>query len=284
MWSPARSNPSTSGTTTYTFTVTAGQCATTAKMDIVITNQITPAFTQIGPLCQNSTAPSLPLTSTNGINGTWSPATINTSTSGTTTYTFTVTAGQCATTAKMDIVITNQITPSFTQIGPLCQNSTAPSLPLTSTNGINGTWSPATINTTTGGTTTYTFTATSGQCATTATMDVVITNQITPAFTQIGPLCQNSTAPSLPLTSTNGINGTWSPATINTSTSGTTTYTFTATAGQCATQATMDVVITNQITPAFTQIGPLCQNTTAPSLPLTSTNGINETGRASTSE
>src|SRR5260221_4116480 len=139
MWSPARSNPSTSGTTTYTFTVTAGQCATTAKMDIVIAKQITPAFTQIGPLCQNSTSPSLPLISTNGINGTWSPSTINTSTSGTTTYTFTATAGQCATTAKMDIVITNQIIPAFTQIGPLCQNSTAPSLPLTSTNGINGT-------------------------------------------------------------------------------------------------------------------------------------------------
>src|SRR5437762_2054542 len=187
-------------------------------MDIVITNQITPAFTQIGPLCQNSAAPSLPLTSTNGINGTWSPATINTTTVGTTTYTFTATAGQCATTAKMDIVITNQITPAFTQIGPLCQNSTAPSLPGTSTNGINGTWSPATINTTTVGTTTYTFTATAGQCATTATMDIVITNQITPAFTQIGPVCHNSSAPALPPTSTNGINGTWSTATINTTT------------------------------------------------------------------
>src|SRR5437762_607384 len=158
-------------------------------MDIVITNQITPAFTQIGPLCQNSAASTLPLTSTNGINGTWSPATINTTTAGTTTYTFTATAGQCARTAKMDVVITNQITPAFTQIGPLCQNSSAPALPLTSTNGINGTWSPATINTTTAGTTTYTFTATAGQCATTATMDIVITNQITPAFKHIGHIC-----------------------------------------------------------------------------------------------
>src|SRR5450756_847700 len=276
-WRPATINTTAVGTTTYTFTATAGQCATTATMDVVITNQITPAFTQIGPLCQNSAAPSLPATSTNGINGTWSPATINTTAVGTTTYTFTATAGQCATTATMDVVITNQITPAFTQIGPLCQNSAAPSLPATSTNGINGTWSPATINTTAVGTTTYTFTATAGQCATTATMDVVITNQITPAFTQIGPLCQNSAAPSLPATSTNGINGTWSPATINTTAVGTTTYTFTATAGQCATTATMDVVITNQITPAFTQIGPLCQNSAAPSLPATSTNGINGT-------
>src|SRR5204863_155714 len=180
-------------------------------MDIVITNQITPTFTQIGPLCQNSTAPALPATSSNNITGVWSPATINTSTAGTTTYTFTPTAGQCAAIATMDIVITNQITPVFTQVGPLCQNSAAPALPATSNNNITGVWSPATINTSTAGTTTYTFTPTAGQCATIATMDIVITNQITPAFTQVGPLCQNSTAPVLPATSNNNITGTWSP-------------------------------------------------------------------------
>ncbi len=111
-------------------------------MDIVITTQITPTFTQIGPLCQNSAAPTLPGTSNNGITGTWSPATINTSTVGTITYTFTPAAGQCAVPVTMDIVITNQITPAFTQIGPLCQNSIAPALPTTSTNGITGTWRP----------------------------------------------------------------------------------------------------------------------------------------------
>jgi hypothetical protein len=67
-----------------------GPCtATTDSMNIVINTQITPTFTQLGPLCQNSTAPALPGISNNGINGTWSPATINTSTAGTTTYTFT---------------------------------------------------------------------------------------------------------------------------------------------------------------------------------------------------
>jgi hypothetical protein len=70
-------------------------------------------------------------------------------------------------------------------------------------------------------------------------MSIVVTTQITPTFTQIGPLCQNSTAPTLPLTSTNGIGGTWSPATISTATAGTTTYTFTPAAGQCAGPVTM---------------------------------------------
>src|SRR5258705_13195224 len=113
-------------------------------------------------------------------------------------------------------------------------------------------------------------------------MDIVITNQITPAFTQPGPLCQNATAPALAATSNNNITGTWNPATINVSTAGTTTYTFTPTAGQCATTATMDIVITNQITPTFTQPGPLCQKSTAPRLPKASTNRITRTCRTTT--
>ena len=286
-------------------------------MNIVVTPQITPTFTQIGPLCQNSTAPALPATSNNGyyrylepgynkhshsrynnlyiysccrsvcyycnneycgnylilprhllrsdrfartqllqllpatstnaITGTWSPATINTATAGTTTYTFTPAAGQCATTATMNIVVTTSITPTFAQIGPLCLNSTAPALPASSTNipAITGTWSPATINTATTGTTTYTFTPAAGQCAATTTMDIVVTANITPTFTQIGPLCQNSAAPALPVSFNKypAITGTWSPATISTATAGTTTYTFTPAAGQCATTATMNIVL-----------------------------------------
>src|SRR5919112_1879047 len=240
-------------------------------MHFVNLTQITTLFTQLGPLCQNSTAPQLPTTSTNNITGTWSPSVISTSTSGTTTYTFTPNAGQGANAGPMDIVITTQITPVFTQLGPLCQNSTAPVLPTTSTNGITGTWSPSVISTSTSGTTTYTFTPNAGQCAVAVPMDIVITTQITPVFTQLGPLCQNSTAPVLPTTSTNGITGTWSPSVISTSTSGTTTYTFTPNAGQCAVAVPMDIVITTQFTQVFTQLGPLCQNSTAPVLPTTST-------------
>ncbi|MCK9254899.1 MAG: gliding motility-associated C-terminal domain-containing protein [Bacteroidales bacterium] len=55
------------------------------------------------------------------------------------------------------------ILPSFTQIGPLCQNHAAPSLPSISLEGISGTWSPATISTTNIGSTTYVFTPNAGQ-------------------------------------------------------------------------------------------------------------------------
>jgi len=162
---------------------------------------------------------------------------------GTITYTFTPAAGQCAVPVTMDIVITTQVTPTFTQLGPLCQNSTPPTLLLTSNNNITGTWSPATINTSAVGTITYTFTPAAGQCAVPVTMDIVITTQVTPTFTQLGPLCQNSTPPTLPLTSNNNITGVWSPATINTSAVGTITYTFTPAAGQCAVQTTISIPV-----------------------------------------
>ncbi len=268
-WSPTSVSTAASGT--YTFTPDAGQCGVPTTMDIVVTTQITPTFTQIGPLCQGSSAPILPSISTNGITGTWNPTAVSTTASG--TYTFTPDPGQCGTTTAMDIVVTTQITPTFTQIGPLCQGSTAVALPTTSINGITGAWSPAIVNTAASGT--YTFTPDPGQCGTTTTMDVVVTTQITPTFTQIGPLCQGSTAPLLSSISNNGISGTWSPITINTAASG--TYTFTPDPGQCGSITTMDIVITTQITPTFTQIGPLCQGSTAPALPTTSTNGITGT-------
>ena len=94
---------------------------------VTITSPTTPLFSSIGPLCQNSTPPALPSSSTNSINGTWSPATINTSSVGTTTYTFTPVAGQCATTATLAIEITGTTTPSFTATpaATLCQSSNA---------------------------------------------------------------------------------------------------------------------------------------------------------------
>ena len=273
-WSPANINTATLGSVLYTFTPDAGQCGATISMTVTITNQIVPTFDPIGPLCLNSVAPGLPAASKEGITGTWAPATINTSTVGATVYTFTPGAGQCGTTGRLTVTITNQIAPTFDPIGPLCQNSTAPALPATSKEGITGTWNPAAINTTTTGTIAYTFTPDAGQCGTAATLSITIATQIAPTFSAVGPLCQNSTPPVLPATSTNGISGTWNPALVNTATTGTTVYTFTPNAGQCGTPTTLSITITNQITPTFDPVGPLCQNSIPPGLPNISNNGI----------
>ncbi|MBL7885602.1 MAG: lamin tail domain-containing protein, partial [Flavobacterium sp.] len=264
VWSPALNN---TATTTYTFTPNSGECATTTTMTITVNSSVTPTFTQVAPICSGSVLSSLPTTSNNGINGTWSPAINNTTT---TTYTFTPSAGQCASTATMTITVNPNINPTFTQVAPICSGAVL-SLPTTSNNGINGTWSPAINNT---ATTTYTFTPSVGQCATTATMTITVNPNIIPTFTQVAPICSGAVISSLPTTSNNGINGTWSPTISNVAT---TTYTFTPSIGQCATTATMTITVNPNVTPTFTQVAPICSGAVLSSLPTTSNNGINGT-------
>ena len=264
-WSPALTNTTT---TTYTFTPSAGQCATTANMTIVVNPNVTPTFTQVAPICSGATLSVLPTTSTNSITGTWAPSLNNTTT---TTYTFTPSAGQCATTTNMTIVVNPNVAPTFTQVAPICSGAALSALPTTSTNNITGTWAPSLNNTTT---TTYTFTPSAGQCATTANMTIVVNPNVAPTFTQVAPICSGAALSALPTTSTNSIIGTWTPALNNITT---TTYTFTPSAGQCATTANMTIVVNPNVTPTFAQVAPICSGATLAALPTTSTNSITGT-------
>ena len=279
-WSPASINTSVLGTTTYTFTPTAGSCANPVSLNVTIVSKLSPTFDGIGPLCQNSTPPALPTTSKEGIAGTWSPTSINTSAPGTATYIFTPsTVGNCAIPASLNVTIVGNISPTFTTTAnSYCQNTTAPALPLTSNEGITGTWSPAIINTSAPGTATYIFTPSTGSCAIPVSLNITIVSTINLVFDAIGPLCQNSTPPELPPTSKEGIAGTWSPASINTSAFGTVTYTFTPTAGSCANPASLNITIVGTVSPTFTTIAnSYCQNTAVPALPSTSKEGITGT-------
>ncbi len=264
-WSPAINN---TVTTTYTFTPTAGLCATTTTLSVTITPNVTPTFTIVGPYCSGASIPALPTTSNNGITGTWSPAINNTAT---TTYTFTPTAGLCATTTTMTVSIDQPVTPTFNPVGPFCTGGSVPALPTTSVNGITGTWSPAINNT---ATTTYTFTPNAGQCATATTLTITIDQPVTPAFTAIPPYCVNDVPATLPVTSNNGITGTWSPSTINTSTAGSTNYTFTPNSSECASPITITVVVGPPSAPTFNGVGPFCSGDAIPPLPTTSVNGV----------
>ncbi len=135
--------------------------------------------------------------------------------------------------------------PAFAAIAPICSGSTAPVLPSTSTNGVTGTWSPATVSNTATGT--YTFTPGSGQCAVPVTLTVTVTPAGTaPVFNPIPPICSGSTAPVLPVVSVNGITGSWSPSTVNNTTSG--IYTFTPAAGQCAVSTTLSITVNSTFT------------------------------------
>ena len=65
-------------------------------------------------------------------------------------------------------------TTTFTAISAFCSGATAPTLEASSIETIPGTWSPSTIDNTTVGTATYTFTPANGECAANATLDVTV--------------------------------------------------------------------------------------------------------------
>src|SRR5690606_34689728 len=127
--------------TTYTFTPDAGQCATaTVTMDITISASITPTFDVLDPICSGAALTALPTISNNGITGTWTPALDNTQT---TTYTFTPDPGQCATTTTIQIVVNDNVVPTFDAFDPICSGAALTALPTISNNGITGSWAPA---------------------------------------------------------------------------------------------------------------------------------------------
>ncbi|MEZ0006631.1 gliding motility-associated-like protein [Flavobacterium sp. 28YEA47A] len=268
-WSPAVVSNTASGS--YVFTPNAGQCASNVTLNVTVSNNITPNFPTALSLCSGSTAPTLNTTSPNGITGTWSPAVVSNTASG--SYVFTPNAGQCASNVTLNVTVTNSITPNFPTALSLCTGSTAPVLNTTSPNGVTGTWNPAVVSNTTSGS--YVFTPNAGQCASNVTLNVTVSSSITPSFPTALSICTGSTAPVLNTTSPNGITGTWSPAVVSNTVSG--SYVFTPNAGQCAVNITLNVTVSSSITPNFPTALTLCSGSTAPVLNTTSPNGITGT-------
>lgn len=242
----------------FTFTQAGQQSVTLTNSygcDSVVTYVLTvnpvatPLFLDAGPYCSGANIPNLPTTSTNNIQGTWSPGINN---MATTTYTFMPNVGQCASSVTKTIEIEPNTAPVFEPVASFCAGAVIPELPTTSQNGVSGTWSPAINNNTT---TNYTFTPSSLQCATTSTLAISIAPNIEPTFAGVGPFCLGSVIPNLPNTSQNGIEGTWSPAINNLTT---TTYTFTPNAGLCSENTTQQIVVN----PIFNsnQTIALCEN------------------------
>ena len=138
----------------YPFLLTSEKCNALATLTNTVITQVKPTYASVWPMCEEGNLAVVRTSSSNGITVTLSPACNN---HATTTYAFTPSAGQCATTASLTITVNSQVTPTFAAVNAICQGGTLTALPTSSLNGITGTWSPALNNQ---ATTTYTFTPT----------------------------------------------------------------------------------------------------------------------------
>jgi len=207
----------------------------------------TPVFDDWDTVCRGDI---LPTKSENDIKGTWSP--VLTNIVGTYEYIFTPILGECANVLVKEITVTPKTEPYFDGLPPIqtiCIGGTFPPLPEVSTNGIHGTWSPTQVNTQAN---IYTFTPNADQCANKLQITVKINPNAELNFSFPTAYCQGDTPPALPSTPDNmpAVTGVWSPATIDTSTAGTQTYTFTPNdANTCANTKQVQITITAQTDP-----------------------------------
>ena len=257
-WTPAVNNTQT---TTYTFTPSVGQCATNATLTVNVNTLPTINAGQDQTVCQGA---NVTLNGTGGSSYSWNNGVSNGVAfvpNATTTYTLTGTnANGCSNTDQVTVTVSPNPTLSGNTV--ICPNTTS-QLTGTGTAAANNAWTSsnaavASISNTgvvtaiSFGTSTITYTANTG-CSVTTTINV--SNPTAPAFNPIAAVCAGG-AISLPGASTNNIQGTWTPAVNNTQT---TTYTFTPSVGQCATNATLTVNVNTLPTINAGQDQTVCQ-------------------------
>lgn len=265
------------GTYVLRWTISNAPC-TPSTADVTVNFYQTPTIASVGPnqticstLTSNALGGSTPTVGTgawsivSGGTGTFSDAASPSSTftataTGTYVLRWTITNGTCPVSIA-DITVLFAVTPTagITGSNTFCSGSNTT---LTASGGATYAWADGSgtsfgtnaISNTITAAGTYTVTVTSADgCTVTANQVVSVTPNVTPTFTQIQAQCQNTTAPVLATSSTNSpaITGTWSPTVISTTTVGSATYTFTPTAGICATTTTMTIAVVScaQIAP-----------------------------------
>jgi gliding motility-associated-like protein len=275
-WTAPFNNQST---TTYFFVPNNTTCNQSLLMTVEIVPQTTPLFNIPSSICANDNFV-FPSASQNGIQGTWSPALNNQST---TTYTFTPNASTpslgCPTSAQHTLTVTPSTVPTFSLLDSICLNGQL-TLPAVSDNAISGTWSPAFDNQNSAN---YTFTPDVSNpnnqnfsCLVSAQHSVVIVPPTTPNFSFVTSLCAGSTL-TLPTVSDNGISGTWSVPFNN---QATTNYTFTpdttSVLSSCSPSVTESITIIPTLSPSFNFADSLCEDAVFnfPDISLEGINGI----------
>ena len=227
--------PSTAsnGTTAYYVTQTPTGSCESNRLEIDVTVSLPPSAptaNPIPPYCQNTTAATLTATGTNllwyttATGGTGAPTapTPSTAATGSTTWYVTQTSSGCESPRTPVTVTISQSPagPTYTPVGPYCENTTAPQLTATGTNllwyttAAGGTGDPTapTPSTTITGSTTWYVTQTVGTCesprtAVTVTINAIPEISIDPVT---GSVCAGGT---VKLEATGADTYQWSPTT-----------------------------------------------------------------------
>jgi hypothetical protein len=196
-WDPAIINTAVPGSWPYVFTPDPGQHAKSKTVDLEVYDQINPVFPPPRSLLLNSVPPSLQSTSLNGITGTWIPERINTAVAGVSRYYFTPDPGQGAVGISLNILVTNNMEPTFTPF-EILQNAPPPPLPPVSLEGIPGDWNPANVDATNVGSFTYHFTPHQmlGVNPVPGSLIIKVNAPNIPKFKPIGPFSQKIASPS----------------------------------------------------------------------------------------
>lgn len=261
--------------TTYYATQTIDGCESNDYLAVLVfVNQfVTPTFGFESELtiCENDTVPILELISSNGIEGIWTPDSIDNTQNG--IYTF-ASDDECVTGFTLTVTITPPATPAFNFDNEItiCTIAQAPILPATDNNGISGEWNPDVINEENGNI--YIFTPDENQCADTFTLTVTISSFPTPVFDfgSLIEICSGDEVPALPEVDNNGINGFWQPSVIDNTNGG--NYTFIANNSECAGNFDLTVMVNQPTIPTFSFPESVCFNSESFSLPTISDNGI----------
>lgn len=185
---------------------------------LIVNSNVTPTFNPIAAICAGTTLNALPTTSLNSIVGSWSPAVNNQTT---TTYTFTPSAGVCATSSTLTVSVNPLPIAAISIPTTSILTCTTQSITLSATGGGTYSWSngtaiigtTSTINVTSPGTYSVTVTSSSG-C--TATASQVITQNISlPVVGISAPTTTVLTCAtiSISLTATGGGSYSWSNGT-----------------------------------------------------------------------
>ncbi|MBI3502065.1 MAG: gliding motility-associated C-terminal domain-containing protein [Bacteroidetes bacterium] len=244
---------SPTATTTYSVTVTNGSCSSTTSATVIVSSTITASISGNLTIC---TGGNTTLTASGGNNYSWNnsatTSSIVVSPTVTTTYSVTVSNGNCSSTTSVTVIISSSITASVSGNLTICSGGSST---LTASGGNSFSWS---TNATTSSivvsptaTTTYSVTVTNGSCSSTTSVTVNVSSNLTATISGNNKLCSGG---SNTLTASGGSNFSWSTGSTSSAIviSSAGNYSVTVSSGNCSSTTSFTVTNNPPISTTFT--------------------------------